>query len=212
MKRDFLKTILLTIVVLTLPTAGFGAVVYDNTAPGNDLNQYYGSTFEFGDQVNLAGSERTVTDFSFYARLNASSLGSQSLVFRFYANDGTAGAPGSLLFTSDPQTMALGSQTFTVSGLSITVPNSFTWSVTFSNLGAGDDAGLLLYNPPITGSSLNDFWQKDAGGAWALMQVNGGATPANFGARITAVPEPGVFALCALGAVIYGAFRRNRRA
>src|SRR6185295_1258751 len=194
MKRDFLKTMLLTIIVLTFPSAGFGAVVYDNTAPANDLNQYYGSTFEFGDQVNLAGSERTVTDFSFYARLNASTLASQSLVFRFYSNNGgTNGAPGTLLFTSDPQTMALGSQTFTVSGLSITVPNSFTWTVTFSNLGVGDDAGLLLYNPPITGSSLNDFWQKDAGGAWALMQVNGGATPANFGARITAVPEPGVF-------------------
>lgn len=210
MKRNFFRTVLLVGVILTLPSASFAAVVYDNTT--TDLNQYYGSTFEFGDQVNLAGTDRTVTDFSFYARLNASTLGSQSLVFRFYDNTGgTNGAPGTLLFQSDPQAMALGSQTFTVSGLSVTVPNSFTWTVTFSNLGAGDDAGLLIYNPPTIGTSLNDFWQKDGGGAWSLMQVNGGLTPANFAARVTAVPEPGVFALGVLGAIIFRALKRSRR-
>ena len=212
MKRDLLKTILLVGVLFTMAPVSFGAVVYDNTTPGGTNNAYYGSTFEFGDQVNLAGTDRTVTDFSFYSQLNAAVLGSQSVVFRFYANDGTAGAPGSLLFTSDPQAMALGSQTFTVSGLAVTVPNSFTWTVTFSNLAGGDDAGLLIYNPPSTGSSLNDFWQKDGGGAWSLMQVNGGLTPANFAARVTAVPEPGVFALGVLGALVCCFLKRNRRA
>lgn len=210
MKRDLLKTILLVGVLFTMPSVLFGAVVYNNTT--TDLNQYYGSTFEFGDQVDLAGTDRTVTDFSFYSRLNASTLGSQSLVFRFYANNGgTNGAPGTLLFQSTAQAMALGSQTFTVSGLAVTVPNSFTWTVTFSNLGVGDDAGLLIYNPPSTGSSLNDFWQKDGAGAWSLMQVNGGLTPANFAARVTAVPEPGVFALGLLGVLVGCVFRRNRR-
>ena len=210
MKRDLFKLVLLAGALFTLPSVSFGAVVYDNTT--TDLNQYYSSTFEFGDQVDLGGTDRTLTDFSFYSRLNAAVSGSQSLVFRFYANNGgTNGAPGSLLFQSDPQAMALGSQTFTVSGLSIVVPNSFTWTVTFSNLGLGEDAGLLIYNPPTTGSSLNDFWQKDGAGAWSLMQVNLGLTPANFAARVTAVPEPGVFALMMLGAIIGGAIKRSRR-
>jgi hypothetical protein len=210
MKRDLLKLVLFAGALFTLPSVLFGAVVYNNTT--TDLNQYYSSTFEFGDQVNLGGTERTLTDFSFYARLNASALGSQSLVFRFYSNNGgTNGAPGTLLFQSDPQAMALGSQTFNVSGLSVIVPNSFTWTVTFSNLAVGNDAGLLIYNPPTIGSSLNDFWQKDGAGAWSLMQVNTGLTPANFAARVTAVPEPGVFTLAMLGAIIGGAIKRSRR-
>jgi len=210
MKRDLLKIVLLVGVVFTMPSVSFGAVVYDNTASGTN-NAYYSSTFEFGDQIDLAGTERTVTDFSFYARLNASVLGSQSVVFRFYDNTGTGGSPGALLFQSTPQAMALGSQTFSVSGLAVTVPNSFTWTVTFSSLGVGDDAGLLIYNPPTIGSSLNDFWQSDSGGAWSLMQVNGGLTPANFAARVTAVPEPGALALGVLGVIIGAVFKRNRR-
>ena len=66
----------------------------------------------------------------------------------------------------------------------------------------------MLYGPPTTGSSLNDFWQRDAGGAWSLRQINNGSTLADFAARVSAVPEPGVLALGGLGVLLLAALRR----
>src|SRR5262245_44029043 len=192
MKKQLGLAKFLAISAILLPClSGTAAIVYDNTA--GDLGRFYATNAEFGDQITLGGTERQVTDFSFYAFVQTAGI---TYTLRFYNNDGTspAGSPGtSPLFQSDPQPITqTGNQTFTVSGLSVAVPDTLTWTVQFS--GSGSEAGLLLYNPPSPGSSLNDFWQNN-GGAWSLAQIDGGAVVANFAARMTAVPEPGSIAL-----------------
>jgi hypothetical protein len=81
----------------------------------------------------------------------------------------------------------------------------------FSGIDGAEQAGLLLFNPPTVGSSLPDFWRKNADNSWSTFTIDAGATPANFNARVTAVPEPGTYALGLLGLMSVAAFRRFRR-
>ena len=97
---------------------------------------------------------------------------------------------------------------FPLSSNLITLPDTFTWTVQFSNLG-GQTGGLLVSGPPTVGDSFNDFWQKDAAG-WSLRQIGGGAL-SDFAARVNAVPEPGVLALGGLGALLLAGLRWLRK-
>jgi len=214
-----LKAILLSVGLCSLPSLSFSATVYENlTTP--DLGQQYFPTpgsLEFGDQITLGGTERTLSQFSFYYFLSGTSASTQNMTLRLYANTGVTNSPAATaLYTSDPIPVNLSFNTqtinFPLSSNLVTLPNTFTWTVQFSNLAAGQNAGLLLYGPPSTGSSFNDFWQKDGTGSWGLRQINGGATLANFAARVTAVPEPGVLALGGLGALLLAGLRRFRKA
>ena len=206
-----LKAILLSAGLCFLPSFCFSATVYDNTL--TDLGQQYfptPSTLEFGDSITLGGTDRTLSQFSFYYFLGGAAASTQSMTLRMYANSGT-NAPVAAFYTSDSLLLSLGGQTANITFPSsnlITLPNTFTWTVQFSNLAAGQNAGLLLYGPPTTGSSFNDFWQKSSTGAWSLNQINNGSTLADFAARVTAVPEPGVLALGGLGALLLGGLRR----
>ena len=214
-----LNAILLSAGLCSLPNLCFSAIVYDNTA--TNLSQQYfptPNTLEFGDQITLSGTDRTLSQFSFYYFLSGSSVTAQSMTLRLYAANG-ANAPTTPFYTSDPidstRGLATGFNTETIvfdQASLTTLPDSLIWTVQFSNLDAGQTGGLLLYGPPNLGSSFNDFWQKDGSGTWSLMQVNNGATEASFGARITAVPEPGVFALGGLGALLLAGLRRFRKA
>ena len=211
-----LKALVLSAGLCALPNLCFSAnIVYDNTA--TDLSQQYfptPNTLEFGDQISLVGSDRVLSQFNFYYFLSGTATG-QSATVRMYANSGT-NPPTSAFYASDPIPLAAGFNnqqiTFNLASNLVTVPNSFTWTVQFSGLTAGQNAGLLLYGPPNQGSSFNDFWQKDGTGTWGLMQINGGATLADFAARVTAVPEPGVLALSGLGALVLAGLRRRRKA
>ena len=137
------------------------------------------------------------------------------MTLRMYANSGT-NAPVTAFYTSDPILLnpSFNTETinFPLSSNLITLPDTFTWTVQFSNLGASQTGGLLLYGPPtLPGSSFNDFWQKDGAGNWSLNQINNGNTLADFAARVSAVPEPGVLALGGLGALLLAGLRRFRK-
>jgi len=177
---------------------------------------------EFGDQITLDTinntTARTLSQFQFEYFFSGSSVSAQTWTLRLYRNDGAAGSPGSLLFTGAPQPVSLGQNgfnspiiSFNLSSNLVTVPNTFTWTVQFSNLGAGETGGLLVTGPPAVGTSLNDFWQKDAANAWSTMQISGGAV-SDFAARVTAVPEPGVLALGGLGALLLAGLGWLRKA
>jgi hypothetical protein len=215
MTTRMMKSVALAAMLSLAPLATFGAVVYDNTS--SPTGEYYSPTnaslvTQFGDQVTLAGTERTITDFSFEMYLNAPSVGSQAVTVRFYEGSAGSNPPGSLLYTSDPLPLTTGFQTYAINGLSVALPtSSLVWAVQFTGLGAGDDAGLLVYNPPAIGSSLNDFWEQASSGAWSLLQLTGGTTPANFAARIAAVPEPASLALGGLGVLALVGMRRLKK-
>jgi len=214
-----LKAILLSVGLCALPNIGFSAIVYDNSS--TDLGQQYFPTpngLEFGDQVSLLGTDRVLSQFSFYYFFSGATATTQSVTLRMYANSGT-NAPSSPFYTSDPIPVGVGANgfnnqtiNFPLSSNLVTLPDSFTWTVQFSSLGAGETGGLLLYGPPSQGSSFNDFWQKDGAGVWSLNQINNGNTLADFAAQISAVPEPGFLALGGLGALLMAGLGRFRKA
>ena len=71
----------------------------------------------------------------------------------------------------------------------VSVPlTEFTWTVQFNNIGAGEDAGVTIYDPATVGSNHNTYWQN-TGTGWTLNQVNG--DPSNFGAWAYGFLRPG---------------------
>ncbi len=209
-----LKAILLS-AGLCSPSLCFSAIVYDNLNSPDLGRQYFptnGPTLEFGEQITLAGTDRILSQLTFYTFLTAPAVTTQSATFRFYADSGT-NAPVTPFYTTEAVPLtATGFHSYTI-GLTTVPPvlDTFIWTVQFSNLGAGESGGLLLYGPPAVGSSFDDFWQKDGTGAWNLMRINGGGTLANFAVQFSAVPEPGVLALGGLGALLLAGLRRFRK-
>ena len=209
-----LKALLLSAGLCSLPNLCFSAIVYDNTTTPDPLGQqYFPSTpgLEFGEQITLAGTERTLSQVTFYSFLTAASATTQSATLRFY--DSGTNAPVAPFYTTEPVILgATGFGSYTINLSTVPpLPDTFTWTIQFSNLGANETGGLLLYGPPTVGSSLNDFWQNDGAGTWALNQINNGNTLADFAIRFTAVPEPGVLALGGFGALLLAGLRRFRK-
>jgi hypothetical protein len=91
------------------------------------------------------------------------------------------------------------------------VPQDFTWTLTFGNLGPNETAGLALYGPPAVGSNSGDSWINTSPGGWTL-ETTTGSTPLEYGAElyVTAVPEPNTIALGIMGACALFAARRKK--
>jgi len=212
-----LKAALVLAGLCSLPSLCFSATtVYDNLiTPDPSGRQYFPTnapTLEFGDQITLGGTDRRLSQIDFYYFFSGAAASTQSVTLRLYANSGI-NPPVTPFYTSDLIPLATGfrDQPIVFTNATLTLPNTFTWTVQFSNLAAGQSGGLLLYGPPAVGSSFNDFWQKDAAGAWSTRQI-AGAPFNDFAARFTAVPEPGVLALGGLGALLLAGLGRFRKA
>lgn len=197
-------------------------VVFDNTS--NLINKTPEFSFgnEYGDELALAGTARHVTDFAF-AYFGNFTISDASYNIRFYANNGTdafAGAPtalrpGTLLWDSGSQPLFNGVNSVSLTVPEVQVPDKFTWSVTFQGLDGteGKKAALMLANPATVGAllpgngtlpdvigSYDDFWKKDDAGnndSWTLYSFGFGPNDpkGSFYAKVTATPEPGVWAL-----------------
>lgn len=215
--------VLSTVAFLSAASTVSAATVYDNST--TDLNTRFNpGLIEVGDEIVLGGTERILTSFRFQYWLENAGAGEDARI-RFYANDGTnspAGpqVPFSLLFDSDWFPIAATTRdtlefTDFVTGalvpLSGAVPDSFTWSIQFKDLGVGATAGVDLYDPPTTGGNYNEYWDNTGAGGWEYRGTN--SPNINFAARVGAVPEPGVLALglCAgLGLLLArGRFQRR---
>lgn len=185
----------------SLCVQGQPAVVYDNSSTNSFIGQFYGSNNEFGDQIKMAGIsyDRTITTFKFDYYLQQLTTGNEKATLNFYANNGAGGAPGTLLYTSGSFSVGRGYNTVVADGLFVSVgSDTFTWTVSFSGMSANEQFGLLFYNPPVTGSSFDDYWEK-VGGVWTLKKFSTTGGPiANFGAVVTAVPEPATIQLALL--------------
>ncbi|MBI4658528.1 MAG: VCBS repeat-containing protein [Verrucomicrobia bacterium] len=167
-------------------------VVYENQSipPKNYFS--LGNGFEFGDQVFLSGKGTgrwRVTDFLFDYYLSDNANGDERGELRIYPNDGPDGRPGSApIYKSSAFSLKKGFSSERAAGLSLTVPDTFTWTVVFTGIDTNEDMGLLLASTPATGSSPDDFWIRKIDGTWSasLIVIDGG-TPANFGATVYAV-------------------------
>jgi hypothetical protein len=197
---------------MTLTASAQSEIIYNNTT--TPLNSAVNSQLEIGDTVTVSGQNRFLSQFQFeYSGTLVPGDGKLGLV-RVYSNDGTAGAPGTLLYESDPFSLASGYNTVTIGGIqNVTLPDTITWTFSNAGLGTGEAAGLLLYNAPTIGSSSAAYWEKSSVGVWDTKLLDSGNIVANFSARITAVPEPSVMALGALaGLAMMGANWARRRA
>ncbi len=185
------------------------SVVYElSSGPGND---FYQGFKEFGDELRLGGTDRVIESFSFDFFANYAETG--GMTFRIYANDGAlvsgSHTPGTILDVRTIDVTPGGGHVkidFPIDSANV-LPDTITYTVSFSGIGAGSPnrAGLLLPNStPSVGASFDDIWQRTGPGAsdWALIQTtdaNGLPVIANFRATVTAVPEPGTLALLGLG-------------
>ena len=146
---------------------------------------------EFGDEIDLGAGGRRVSEFAFEAYSELSNVASgttPTATLKIYANDGatyggvdtqkTGGAnygakmPGTLLYKSDAQALVAGFHTYRVTDINVDLPAKVTWTVEFDGVdndtvGSGKTAALILAGTDDVGSSLDDFWQKDASG-WKL--------------------------------------------
>lgn len=205
---------------ISLNQTAIGNVVYDNTTTDSNA-RFNPGLLEVGDEVLLNTDFRagnpgaTITNFSFqYYGVNFS--GDEQMRFRIYANDGAESPsgrlePGSILF--DSALFSIGATdrlVINISDLSINVPNRFTWSVQFTGITGGEEAGLDLYSPPSTGLNYVNYW-KNTGGTWTLEEDPMGAN-IDFAARIEAVPEPSTLALGVLGGSLALAALKRRTA
>jgi hypothetical protein len=193
--------VLVSMAALTV-TIQAASIAYDNST--TSLGVFYGTTNEFGDQIKLAGNplERNITTFKFEYYLAHGASGDERGILRLYDNTGQQGSPGTLLFQSDLFSLRPGYNTMVGDGLNIFAPSdNITWTVEFSGVTGNEIVGLTFYDPPTVGSSFDDFWEK-TGDTWVLKRFSADVdgTISNFGAQVTAVPEPSTIALGLLGA------------
>lgn len=214
-----------------------GEILYQNTTvdTGENLNFPDGQTI--GQQIWLGTTTpEYLTNFSFeYYSPNANFSGSVQMEVVLYANDGTPAyhgydTPGTVLYNSGwinilspfaaigtNYATAVFDRTDLLNGVGtgaspmlpyLFLPTNFTFSVTFSGLSGGDSVGLENYGTPTVGGNYGDYWFY-TGGGWELL-TNG--TPTSFGAQFSGqTPEPTVFALGSLGAVMIAGLIRRRR-
>lgn len=203
---------LLSTLALSLPAGS--APVYDNSTTDTLLTYVFsvGAYTEIGDTVTLGGTDRTLTDAAVQFFNVGSSTGTFDTTLRFYS---LAQIPlGS--FQSIGVTIG-GSDILTVifPSLNLTVPDQFIFTVAVSNVAAGLDLGLNVFEPPSVGQSDSRSIMLDDGNGLTASSTPTGEGNLYFVANATTpgpnrVPEPSTLGLTAL-VVAVGATAMQRR-
>jgi hypothetical protein len=212
------QRIILTALLFSTPV--WAAIVYNNTTnPTPDTLVYAANGFtQIGDQISLAGTERSAT----------------SATVEFFS-DGSAGTFDTVLDLFDVGSgplppVVVGSEigSFTMTGVSapvndildvtfalggIVVPDNLIFTVGVSNVGVGVDIlGLDMDEPPTVGSSDNTFAIANDGTNYIQTPTNNENVFFELDA-VAAVPEPASCGLigAALLALIYRRSWSTRR-
>jgi len=226
----YLKPALCSTFVGILTTVGASVqadVIYDS------YSGYNGSAFtmangqEIGNQISLSSSTWALTNFAIeYFTPNTTFSGSVGIDVRFYKNDGVTNngfaTPGTVFYDSGWfYGLSAGSNYWSVtynssdlaSGtvpLTISLPSTFTFSVTFTNLLGGNTIEMPLANSTSNGivQTFGDYW-LNSGGTWPLLT---NTSPANLTVSAAGtVPEPSTIGLTAIGSVLLLGINKLRR-
>ena len=161
---------------------------------------------EIGNEVTVSGANWLVTDLSIeiYSQggiFPNGNPGYADFQAQLYANNGTGGQPGTLLWQS-----ALEQHVNYPGGLSllnfsvpdIAVPDTFTWTLLYSNT-SPVPPGMPAGTAPAIGTA-DVCWVRGANSSlWGQVTAAG-----NLMAQITAVPEPTTCALLTIGVLTLG--------
>ncbi len=164
-------------------TPALADVIYENTATPTGSRTF--TQLQIGDEVQAEGTARIVTELHIGVTMQGQP-GTADLQPRLYANDGSGGAPGTLLWTGAvqndvPLTGGNDLIRFVVPG--VEVPDTFTWTILISDT-RPIAAGLPHYDPPSRGSSPDYAWFGN-GSTWTrLTDPNGRSV--DFMARVVA--------------------------
>src|SRR4051812_19575939 len=179
---------------LCAQTAETPVVVYEDSA--DYTGKFNLSANEYGEEIVLSGNARYITQFAFEYVGNFVAQGDETARLRFYSNTGPSwlGATntGYLTPAATPlwETVVPISSGFNTASITVpyvNVPSRFTWTIQFFGLtmSASDNAGLLFYGQPTTGSSFNDYWELLTTGWWLEKYLD--IPVNNFAAKIMAV-------------------------
>jgi hypothetical protein len=187
--------------LLASPALRAQEIVYRNSA--KRLGTIALVNQEYGDQLELVGTARTLFDLKFEYFAEFPPGNKPTMIVRLYSNDKAYDAyrkrPTFLLYQSEPLELEQGYNTMPLSNLKVVMPDTVTLTVEFSGLTMqeGDKAGLLLYGVPERGKSWNEFWRRtSAHPGWEAfaykLDPEGASDPnndqrANMGVRMIAV-------------------------
>jgi hypothetical protein len=182
-KRMLLSAVLGAMITITTQAE----VVYDNLTTPLGLHIGGFPYEEVADDFSLGEGPRILQSITVaYAGFNFD--GDETLTVNLYAMDGppTAGSfgfstPGELLFTTTVPIAATVGAEITINeptGL-VGLPDTLAVGLSFGGVDfipGGNDAGPLLYDPPSTGSSFDDYWLRgfpNPGDPWGLFTFDG---------------------------------------
>lgn len=197
---------LAAVLTLALAAPASADLIFDNSATGNRGITGAGS-LQIGDEVTAAaGTSRVVTelDLGFTSQGAPATANVQAFL---YANDGTNGAPGTLLWASAIMTGVNFNTTNALVAFavpSITVPDTFTFAGVITN-----GTGFLGF-VPATGASVGTFDTVYAGSPGSFSTL---ASVFEIEGRVitsAAVPEPSSLALCGIAGVVGLGYARSR--
>lgn len=191
--------------------------VYDNST--NYLNNnmpllpaWRDDSAEAGDEIWLYGPERETVDMKLYFVYRGDIPGTVDLHLRFRYMDDIAGHPGDVFYDDAIKTVDTlhGMNVYDFQLPNVVVPDHFVWTVEATNRqGSVGELGPAYFNPATVGFSDDWFWQSDMGSEW-IPYSWGGDPYANFGATLTAVPEPASLAVLLGGALLLKRRARKR--
>jgi PEP-CTERM motif len=191
----------------SLQATAWADIIFDNTTTGNQ-GITTTSAAQLGDEVTaVPGTSRTVTelDIGFTSQGVSATADLQAFI---YANDGTGGAPGTLLWMSAVMTgVHLDSVNTLVafSVPSVVVPDTFTFTSAITN--ASPTVGYV----PASGATTGTFVQPWVGSPGSFSTLTDDFETEGRVIAASSVPEPATLVLLSMGLVGALSFSRIRR-